>query len=103
MLSDQIKDYVNAAFNGLWVQTHEPDEAEREIQQACAANDWKAFAWDITGQAHQYMPVLPNAADPVGTLIDGHLVARAEQPCGRQTRNAAADDGDLETHIVSHI
>ena len=32
-LSDQIHDYVNAAFTGLWIQTHEPDEAEREIVQ----------------------------------------------------------------------
>ena len=30
-LTDQLRDYINAAFTGLWVQTYEPDEAERGI------------------------------------------------------------------------
>lgn len=28
-LADQITPFINACFTGLWVQTHEPDEAER--------------------------------------------------------------------------
>ena len=43
----QLRDYVNAAFSGLWVQTHEPDEAEREIARLAADNNWKIIAWDI--------------------------------------------------------
>ena len=30
-LTEQLTDYVHAAFSGLWVLTQEPDEAEREI------------------------------------------------------------------------
>ena len=30
-LTEQLTDYVHAAFTGLWVQTSEPEEAEREI------------------------------------------------------------------------
>jgi len=30
-LADQITPYIKAAFAGIWVHTHEPDEAEREI------------------------------------------------------------------------
>jgi hypothetical protein len=32
-LADQLTDYINAAFTGLWIQSFEPDEAEREIIQ----------------------------------------------------------------------
>ena len=30
-LMHQLNDYINAAFSGLWVQSVEPDEAEREL------------------------------------------------------------------------
>jgi hypothetical protein len=43
------------------------------------------------------------ATDPVGALIDGHVVPGTEQPGRRQSRNAGAHDRNLETHIVSHI
>jgi hypothetical protein len=40
-LAQQITDYINAAFTGIWVQTHEPDEAEREIFRHARENKWK--------------------------------------------------------------
>jgi hypothetical protein len=46
-LTDQLTDYVNAAFSGLWVLTQEPDEAEREISQLARARGWKLAAWDV--------------------------------------------------------
>src|SRR5580693_3288252 len=48
-LCDQLTDYVNAAFTGLWVQSHEPDEAEREIVQYAKQKDWKVAVWDVAG------------------------------------------------------
>jgi hypothetical protein len=46
-LCDQLTDYVNAAFSGLYVQSHEPDEAEREIVQHAKTKDWKVAVWDV--------------------------------------------------------
>ena len=46
-LMDELNDYINAAFTGLWVQTHEPDEAEREITRHAAEQHWKLVTWDI--------------------------------------------------------
>jgi len=46
-LADQLNDYVNAAFSGLWVQTHEPDEAEREILQHARDHQWHVAVWDV--------------------------------------------------------
>jgi hypothetical protein len=46
-LINQLTDYVHAAFSGLWVQTNEPDEAEREIVQHARRQKWKVAVWDI--------------------------------------------------------
>ena len=46
-LCDQITDFVNAAFTGLWVQSHEPDEAEREIVQHAKDKKWNVAVWDV--------------------------------------------------------
>jgi hypothetical protein len=46
-LTDQLTDYVHAAFTGLWIRTHESDEAEREIVQLAKNRDWKLASWDI--------------------------------------------------------
>jgi hypothetical protein len=48
-LTEQLTDYVNAAFSGLWVLTQEPDEAEREITQLARGRGWKLAAWDVAG------------------------------------------------------
>jgi hypothetical protein len=45
-LSDQLTDYVHAAFTGLWIQTNEPDEAEREIVRHATEKNWKLAVWD---------------------------------------------------------
>src|SRR5262249_60305816 len=46
-LTEQLTDYVHAAFTGLWVQTSEPDEAERDLLQHARQQNWKAVVWDV--------------------------------------------------------
>ena len=46
-LAVQVNDYVNACFTGLWVQTSEPDEAEREILQHARDHQWRVAVWDV--------------------------------------------------------
>jgi hypothetical protein len=87
MLSEQITDFINACFTGLWVQTHEPDEAEREIVQHARGQRWKIAAWDIAnglrvpgntggtrpetggGDPLAALRALPTLAEPNGTSI----------------------------------
>ncbi|MCX7428794.1 MAG: AAA family ATPase [Planctomycetia bacterium] len=45
MLS-QLREYVDACFTALWVQTHEPDEALAEIRRMAADNGWNLLHWD---------------------------------------------------------
>jgi hypothetical protein len=46
-LTEQLTDYVHAAFSGLYVQTAEPDEAEREITHHAQQQGWRLAVWDV--------------------------------------------------------
>lgn len=72
-LSDTLIDYIHAAFSGLWILTHEPDEAEREITQLAREQDWKVAAWDVASGLR--VPTAPNgtgtdvgSGDPLAVL-----------------------------------
>ena len=46
-LSQQLTEYVSACFTGLWVQSHEHDDALTEIAQMCRNQEWRMIVWDI--------------------------------------------------------
>src|SRR5262245_7719890 len=64
-LAEQLTDYVHAAFTGLWIQTSEADEAEREIVQHARGQGWKLAAWDVAGGL-RFPNAAPSAATDVG-------------------------------------
>jgi hypothetical protein len=45
-LKEQIRDYCNAGFSGLWVQTQEIHEADSAIAQLCEEEEWLVSVWD---------------------------------------------------------
>ena len=47
MLTDTLRNYVDAAFSGLWIETYEPDEAVKEIDTLCRNENWRYAVWDI--------------------------------------------------------
>jgi hypothetical protein len=72
-LTDQLTDYVHAAFSGLWIQTFEPDEAERDITRHAQEQRWRLVVWDIAsglrwpGEANRHGPDTA-AGDPLAAL-----------------------------------
>ncbi len=46
-LIDTLREYVAAAFAGIWVQTYEPDEAHKEVAELCHRNEWQLSTWDV--------------------------------------------------------
>src|SRR5207244_214052 len=84
-LGNLLSDYINAAFTGLWVQTHEPDEAEREIARHASQKKWKLAIWDVAngirgskseaagevgaGDPLAALRALPELADEDGTAV----------------------------------
>ena len=46
-LSDRLAEYIAACFTALWVQSHEHEEALREIAAVCGQRQWRWATWDI--------------------------------------------------------
>src|SRR5262245_3811568 len=86
-LTEQLTDYVHAAFSGLWVLSQEPDEAEREIVQHARQQQWQVAVWDVAdglrlpeapgtvradagpGDPLAALRALPGLAQPRGTAL----------------------------------
>jgi hypothetical protein len=85
-LAEQLTSYVAAAFTGIWIESREPDEAEREIVQHARKNKWKIAVWDVAnglrvpgaaatnpeagaGDPLAALRALPALADDKGTAI----------------------------------
>ena len=47
MLSDTLREYIVACFTGLWVQSHEHDNALLVIAELCRQENWKLATWDV--------------------------------------------------------
>jgi hypothetical protein len=70
-----LKDYVHAAFSGIWVQTQEPDEAHKEIAQLCESEEWQLVTWDCakglwTSGGGKAEPLVPLAVTPATAASD---------------------------------
>ena len=46
-LSEQLNEHVSACFTGLWVQSHEHEDALADIARLCGDENWRLAVWDI--------------------------------------------------------
>lgn len=46
-LSQGLVEYVRACFTGLWIQSHEHEDALTEIAAVCREQSWQLAVWDI--------------------------------------------------------
>jgi hypothetical protein len=46
-LADRLREHVAAAFPGIWIESHEHEEATREIAALCHDQKWSMAARDI--------------------------------------------------------
>ena len=46
-LTQRLSEYISACFTGLWITSHEHDDALSEIAQLCRDQNWKLAVWDI--------------------------------------------------------
>jgi hypothetical protein len=46
-LSERLTEYISACFTGLWVQSHEHEDALTELAQLCSVEKWRLVVWDI--------------------------------------------------------
>ena len=58
-LTNRLSEYVRACFSGIWIESHEHQDALTEIAQLCLDQQWQLATWDIesglsvSGQAEQ--------------------------------------------------
>ncbi|WP_278465714.1 AAA family ATPase [Gimesia maris] len=52
LLSERLAENVRACFTGIWIQSHEHDEALLEITRLCHSVDWGLLSWDIDRGLH---------------------------------------------------
>ena len=70
-LAQRLTEYVRACFTGLWVTSHEHDDALVEIAQLCRQENWQLATWDIdrgfslsSGEVEAGIP----ATDPLAAI-----------------------------------
>ena len=63
-LAERLSEYVQACFTGLWIESHEHQDALTEIAGLCRQERWRLAIWDIAGG-----PADANgAADPLSAI-----------------------------------
>ena len=46
-LSDALREHIAAAFSGIWVESHEHEDALTEIASLCHSEQWRLAIWDL--------------------------------------------------------
>ena len=46
-LTQQLGEYVRACFTGIWIESHEHQDALLAIAQLCRQEDWRLATWNI--------------------------------------------------------
>jgi ATPase family associated with various cellular activities (AAA) len=46
-LSERLKEFIAACFTGIWIESHEHQEALLEIARLCHREQWRLATWDV--------------------------------------------------------
>jgi len=65
-LSQRLAEHVRACFTGLWIESHEHEDALAEMAQLCRQQDWQMAVWDVEQGLR-----LANQPDQAGTDAGG--------------------------------
>jgi hypothetical protein len=90
-LYQQLTEYVSACFTAIWVESHEHDDALREIAQMCHDQDWRLATWDVDAGLQvpgDEQPADAGGSDPLAAIRSinrGHFRFPAE--CGGSVRS----------------
>jgi ATPase family associated with various cellular activities (AAA) len=68
LLSQSLREYITAAFSGIWIQSHEHADALREIAELCRAEKWSLATWDIDRGLCAAGQAAPGATDPIAAI-----------------------------------
>ena len=64
-LAESLREYIAAAFTGIWIESYEHEDALVEITQLCRQERWRLATWDL--EQGLRLAGAPNAADAGGS------------------------------------
>ena len=72
-LTTRLHELISACFTGIWIQTHEPHEAAREITDLCRQEGWRIGTWNcdsgVQFPVEQItMPGITDSQDPLAVI-----------------------------------
>ncbi len=65
MLKETLSELVCAAFSGIWIVTHEPEEAVREILRLSQEKQWSTVLWSVSEGFQSAGQTLEQPHDPL--------------------------------------
>ena len=81
-LSQKLGEYVRACFTGLWIESHEHEDAVAEIARLCHQENWRLATWDIARGlqvAGQGESADASGSDPLAAIRSINSLAGAEE------------------------
>lgn len=103
LLADRLRDLVDAAFTGLWIQSNEPDEAVQEIRQLAAHEGYRLIVAEPLPGFDPYAP-FPELkgveGDAAALLVLPNYHAFLADPFARQALYRAIMDGKTARRFV---
>ncbi len=83
-LHERLTELIQACFTGLWIESHEHEDALREMAQLCRDQDWRLATWNLeTGLT------IPGAeTPPASTGQDPLAVLRSLSSLGSESQTS---------------
>jgi len=75
-LRERLFELIRACFTGIWIQSHEHDDALADIAQLCREQDWKLATWDLS----QGLSIPGNASEVASAGTQDPLAALRALP-----------------------
>jgi len=82
-LRERLSELVHACFTGLWIESHEHDDALAEMAQLCQAENWRLAAWDVAQglQLFSAQPTVDTGTnDPLAAIRSLAAFPPSDQP-----------------------
>jgi hypothetical protein len=77
-LTQRLAELVRAAFTGIYVVSHEHDDALTEIAALCAEQGWSLATWDVDRGLVVAGQPAPGTADPVAAIKSVNAMAKPD-------------------------
>ncbi len=76
-LRHRLSEYVRACFTGIWIESHEHQDAIAEMAQLCHDENWQMATWDVESGLSISGQTESGSNDPLGAIRSINALASA--------------------------